>query len=205
MPAEVYSATKPAAPYRAWVLSVLLLLVACVLAANVVRQGAGTWRPGSLIEPEGWEIAFRAPAQFEEVQAPKELFGAVYIFRQTDADGRLLEMLFWRLRADGQTSAGKIAQAIVDKSRSWLSLFVGPPATRSLGRLGNREAVEILEPTVPMVVRAAILPSGWSYAVSLRIEGGPIDTGLYALFDMTCRSVRVAIQSQKNGRESRHR
>ncbi len=189
MPAEVYSAIKPAAAYRSWVISLFLLLLASALAGDMATRGSGGWRAGDLIKPEGWEMIFRAPAQFEEINPDPQRFGATYVFEHRDANGILIQLTFWRMRAEGAT-AFKVARTILEESRSWFSLFLGPPPTKSVGRLGNRDALEVLDPAVPLVLRALVWESGWAYAVSLRVEGAPIDEKLYALFEMTCQSVQ---------------
>jgi hypothetical protein len=40
-----------------------------------------------------------------------------------------------------------------------------------------------------MVVRTVVLETGAAYAVSLRVDGGPIDDTLYQLYSLACRSV----------------
>lgn len=189
MPAEIYSAIKPAVSYRAWLISAFLLIVASALAGNMVQRGAGSWRAGDLVQPEGWEMSFRAPAQFIEIDPDPRQFGYTYIFEHRPSAGPRVLLTFWRIRA-GDTSASNVAKAIIESSRSWFSLVFGPAPTKAVGRLGSRDALEILDPAVPLVLRTLVWDSGWAYAVSLRVEGGPIDPGLYALFDMTCRSVR---------------
>lgn len=189
MSAEVYSATKPPAPYRAWVIAGFLLLLASALAGDMVQRGSGSWTAGSLIQPQGWEMSFRPPAQFDEVDSAPQHFGNTYVFQHRRADGPLVELIFWRLRA-GDAPAIQVARTILEKSKSWFSLLLGPSPNRTVGPLGNRDALEVLDPAIPMVLRALVLEGGWAYAVSIRVEGGPIDEGLYALFDMTCRSVR---------------
>lgn len=190
MPAEVYSTTKPAAPFRTWIVSLSLLIVASALAADLVHRGSGSWTAGDLIQPEGWDLAFRPPAQFVEVDTHPELFGSVYVFQFTDRLGRLIELSIWRQKVEG-ASAAKLARFILEKSKSWFGLLLGPPPTRTVGRLGDRDAMEIHDPSIPLVLRVVALESGWGYAVSFRIEGGPIDEALYGLFDMTCRSARL--------------
>jgi hypothetical protein len=46
-----------------------------------------------------------------------------------------------------------------------------------------------------MVVRAIRLQNGYGYAVSLRVEGGPLDEPLYRSFDLACRSVDFKLSS----------
>lgn len=189
MPAEVYSSIKPAVPFRTWLVSFSLLILASALAADLVHRGSGTWTAGDLIQPDGWDLAFRPPAQFVEVDAHPRLFGSVYVFQNTDRSGRLIELSIWRQKVDGG-SAAKLARFILEKSKSWFGLLLGPPPTRTVGRLGDRDALEIHDPAIPLVLRAVALDNGLGYAVSLRVEGGPIDEPLYGLFDMACRSVR---------------
>jgi|CXWL01.1.fsa_nt_gi hypothetical protein len=189
MPAEVYSATKPPAPYRAWLIASFLLLLASALAGKMVQRGSGEWTAGSLIQPQGWEMAFRPPAQFDEVDPDPQQFGSTYVFQHRGPDERLVELTFWRLRA-GDASAVNVARSILEKSKSWFSLLLGPSPTRTVGRLGNRDALEVLDPTIPMILRTLVSESGWAYSVAVRVEGGPIDKPIYALFEMTCRSVR---------------
>ena len=189
MPAEVYSATKPPAPYRAWLIASFLLLLASALAGEMVQRGSGSWTAGSLIQPQGWEMAFRPPAQFEEVDPDSQQFGTTYVFRHRGSDGRLVELTFWRLRA-GDASAVKVARTILEQSRSWFSLLLRPSPIKTVGRMGNRDALEVVDPAIPMVLRTLVSESGWAYAVAIRVEGAPLDKPIYALFDMTCRSVK---------------
>lgn len=189
MPAEVYSATKPPAPYRAWVIGSFLLVAASGLAGDMVQRGSGLWKAGSLIQPQGWEMAFRPPAQFVEVDPEPSLFGSAYVFQQDEPGGRLVELTFWRLRVDDANSI-KVARTILEKSRSWFSLLLGPSPTRTVGRLGSKDALEVVDPAIPMILRTIISETGWAYSVAIRIEGGSIDKTIYALFDMTCRSVK---------------
>lgn len=188
MPAEIYSVTKPAARYRAWLIASFLLLLASALAGDLVQRGSGTWTAGGLIQPQGWEMAIRPPAQFVEVDSDPQHFSATYVFHHR-SNGQLVELIFWRLRAD-DVSATKVARTILEKSKSWFRLLLGPAPTRTVGHLGNRETLEVHDPAIPMVLRTLVSETGWAYSVSIRVEGRPIDEGLYALFDMTCRSVQ---------------
>lgn len=189
MPAEVYSATKPSVPYRAWLIAAFLLLVASVLAGDMVQRGSGSWKAGELTQPEGWEMSFRPPAQFKEVDPEPQQFESTYVYEHRSAAGVRIRLTFWRMRV-GNASAYDVARVIIESSRSWFSLVLGPAPTKAAGKLGKRDALEILDPAVPLVLRTLVWESGWAYAVSLRVEGGPMDAGLYALFDMTCRGVR---------------
>lgn len=189
MPAEVYSSAKPAAPFRAWIVALLLLIVASALAADLAHRGSGTWTAADLVHPQNWDIAFRPPQQFVEVDVAPNLFGSVYAYRFTDKLDRNIELTIWRKNVENST-ASHMARYILEKSKSWLSLLVGPPVTRTEGRMGNHDAIEILDGSIPMVMRVTALENGWGYAVCLRVEGGPIDESLYVLFDMTCRSVQ---------------
>jgi len=190
MSAEVYSATRPPAPYRAWIIASLLLLIASALAGDMVQRGTGLWTAGSLVHPQGWEMAFRPPAQFREVDSDPRFFSSTYVFEHRGQDGRNVRITFWRLRA-GDASAVRGTGTILETSRSWLSMLLGPPPTSSVGFLGNQNALEVLDPAIPQIVlRTLVSKSGWAYSVAMRVEGSPIDQPIYALFDRTCRSVR---------------
>ncbi|MFY4729984.1 hypothetical protein [Nitrospira sp. BLG_2] len=189
MPAEVYSTIKSAVPYRAWLIASFLLLLASALAGDMVYRGSGSWTAGNLVQPQGWEMAFRPPSQFEEVDPDPKQFGTTYLFRYRDHYGRLIELTYWRLRA-GDASAVKVARVILEQSKSWFSLLLGPSPTRTVGRLGTRDALEVVDPAIPMILRALVSESEWAYAVAIRVEGGPIDKSIYTLFDLTCRSVK---------------
>jgi len=189
MPAEVYSTTRPASPGRAWLVALVLLAAAAALAGDLVQRGAGTWRAGGLIQPEGWEMAFRHPAQFEEVDPQPDQFNSTYVYQYRQRDSSVIELKFWRLQARDATAI-TIAHQIQEKSKTWIGLLFGPAPTRAVGRLGDRDALEVVDPAISMALRTLVWESGWAYAVSIRVEGGPIDEKIYALFDMTCQSVR---------------
>ena len=64
----------------------------------------------------------------------------------------------------------------------------GAPVT---GRrpFGSIQGVEAMGPNGSTVVRAVVLERGVGYAMSLNAGRSTIDTALYELFDLTCRSV----------------
>jgi hypothetical protein len=65
--------------------------------------------------------------------------------------------------------------------------------TRLDTRLGPFRAVEIQDPLLGVVVRAAEVGGAGTYAVSLAVEGPEIDTENYRVFDLTCASVEVHV------------
>lgn len=189
MPAEVYVSTKPASAARAWLVALLILTVATTLAGVFVQRSSGSWRAGDLIQPNAWEMAFRPPAQFHEVDPEPDQFSSTYAYRWAQRDGRTLHLMYWRMPA-GEASAAVIARRFLERYRAWIHRILGPAPTQTVGRLGRLDALEVLDPAIPLVLRTIVGDSGWAYGVSLRVEGGPIDQKIYTLFEMICQSVR---------------
>ncbi len=198
MPAEVYSTQKPASPVRAWATSILLLAAAVTLANSMSRSGLGMGVFGERIEPEGWDIAFRPPANFRPVESSPELFSSTYSFEYSGREGLTVALTFWRLHALDGTTALDVCREVLNHSKSWLTILFGPPRTRTEARIGERPGVEIHDPAIPMIVRAVVLENGWSYAVSFRLHGALFDESLYRLFDLTCHTVQFKSVSRES-------
>jgi len=195
---EVHSTVKPASPARAWATASLLLIVAGSLAASLTRSGSGHGLLGDRIEPQGWDITFHPPAMFQEADSPPEHFSSTYRFQHVRHEGDLVELVFWRVRAERGATPLTVCRDVLDSAESWLTILFGPRRARTEAPIGNRKGLEVQNPAIPMVVRALVLDHGWAYAVSLRAQrsadvDGPraqIDESLYRLFDLTCRAVR---------------
>ena len=188
MPMEVYTATRPAIPLRAWVSSILLLISASGLAGWI------SWgRSGELLaprlEPQGWDMSFRPPRRFEPVMPDILTAANAIAYRTPTASGGVAELVFRRVGAAPNVDAGEICNHLLRPYASVLMAVFSPPPTRSTEKLGALDAVQVHFPGIPMIVRAARFDHGTAYAVSLRVDGGPIDESLYHSFDLACRSV----------------
>jgi hypothetical protein len=194
MPMEVYTAVRPAIPLRAWVSSLLLLVSASGLA------GWMSWsRSGLLlaprIEPQGWDMTFRPPRRFEPITYDPNAPVRVVLFRTTTASGGVVELAFRRMEALPQVNADEICELLLRPFGSIFMAVFAPPAQRTVEKLGSLDAVQVHQPAIPMIVRAARLPSNPAYAVSLRALEGPLDESLYHSFDLACRSAEFGPSS----------
>ena len=191
MPLEAYSATKPPLRYRGWVSAIALLLVSTSLAWTLTRSRS----EGGLAErvhPAGWDISFRAPAGFARVTGGDSDGADVCRYRLAQADRPETELAVWRVGAGGGLSATQVCERILEQSHPfWFRALFGPSAAKSLERLGGYGAVELADPSMPMIVRSIVLQDGSAYAVSVRSIGGPIEEPLYRIYTQTCRSLEV--------------
>lgn len=188
---EVHTREKPAVPGRAWLAAFLLLVVASALAAALSWGRAGDVL-SARIEPPGWMISFRPPRRFETGEFGHTAFGQAYRFHGATpaGDATLAVYRVEGIDIDARALCDRLLQA------HW---GLDPPPvgmsrlTRLDTRLGPFRAVEIRDPLIGVVVRAAELGGAGAYAVSLAVQGAEIDRESYRLFDLTCASVEVHV------------
>lgn len=180
---QVHTREKPAISRRAWFASILLLATASVLAWAMALSRSGEVL-GRRIEPAGWSISFRPPRAF-----PTGAFGpAEYHFSGQTPGGNPALLSVFRLEeavvGDGLTVCERVLSA---HPRPPLPAVRLSRLTWYDRKLGPFEAVEIWDPQLGIVVRAAVLENREGYAISLRAPGA-IDPHSYRLFDSTCSS-----------------
>lgn len=195
MALEVYSATKPAVSYRAWVGAIGLLALAVGLATGMTWRRTGA-RLAEVTRPDGWSMSFRVPREFRLADRRTSSDLAHYIYEFASPQPFRAELAAWKATG-AHLSATEVCERILESSGpSWIGRFiklstnVGPPPTRSREPLGGMEAIEIVDPAISMVVRAVVADDGAGYAISLRLDGPPLDEETYSLFDITCRSAQ---------------
>ena len=188
MALEVYTASRPSIPLRAWLSSILLLASVCGLAGWMTWSRSGD-SLAPRVEPQDWDISFRPPRRFEPLATVATTPGYAIDYRTPTASGDVAELMFRRIEAAQNLDADEICNLILRPHASLLLAVFAAPPTRTIEKLGPSDAVQVHYPGIPMVVRAIRLQNGYGYAVSLRVLGGPIDEPLYRSFDLTCRSV----------------
>jgi len=99
------------------------------------------------------------------------------------------ELTVQRMELRPGADAIEVCYALLSPHTSLLRSLLARPPERSVEPLGDREATELRDTAIPMVVRAVVLSPGLVYAASMRVEGATLDESLYRLFDLTCRSV----------------
>ena len=147
------------------------------------------------IEPLGWGVSFRSPARFEPVTSEVAVPAYAVAFRTPMTSGGMAELVFRRVEAAPNVDASEICNLILRPHASVLLAIFAPPPTRSIEKLGPLDAVQVHYSGIPMIVRAIRVDHGFGYAVSLRVEGGPIDESLYHSFDLACRSLDFKLSS----------
>jgi len=186
---EVYTGEKPAIGRRAWLAAVLLMVIVTTLA------GGMTWRRSedslaARVTPAGWSISFCPPRRFQESELGPTMLGSAFRFRGWSAGGAAALLAVHRLdrwRVQDSLAACDLV----------LSAHVAPTLPDSMTtretqfnkKLGPFEAVEVHDPFIGVVVRAAVLENGEAYAVSLGVDGPVIDDRSYRAFDLTCGSI----------------
>jgi len=116
-------------------------------------------------------------------------------YRTPTASGEVAELVFRRIEAGQNLDADEICNLILRPHASILLAVFSAPLTRSTEKIGSLDAVQVHYPGIPMVVRAIRLHNGFGYAVSLRVQGGPIDEALFRSFDLACRTVDFKLSS----------
>ena len=96
---ELYNATKPASAPRALISSLLLLALACVLAAIMSWTRAG--EPLSVrIEPAGWPISFRPPKGFTPGELVRTRLGELIPLRGMTTGGSRARLVILKFDPD---------------------------------------------------------------------------------------------------------
>lgn len=187
---EAYTSTKPAVPYRGLTSAILLLSVSVGLAAGLTWRRGDGWT-NDRIAPAEWDISFRLPRGF--VPSSQSRNGMVLRYQQS-TDGATAELSFWKMESGNGMSEARIAERILRDGEGFFSGIFGPPPQRSIERMGNRRAIELRDPALPMIVRAVTLTNGRTYAVALRLTGWEQDAELYQRFDRACRSIEFSTE-----------
>jgi len=187
---EVHTREKPAIHRRTWASALLLLAVASGLAG--VLSWARTGDPlAQRIEQPDWLISFRPPRWPGIAEYGATLFGPAFRFHSPTADGGVATMVVYRVENTGGDATGLCDRVL----RADLGLEAAPLGwtrfTRLDTQLGPFRAVQMFDPYVGRVVRAAEFGGGRLYAISLKVQGTEIKPELYRLFDQMCSSVRV--------------
>jgi len=188
MSLEVYSAARPAISLRAWGMAVFLFLAASGLAGWLSRSRAGQVL-SQTVSPPDWNISFRAPGRSEEWVSAGEAASPPLLYRATVGPGATAEIGVWRFEPGVGLQPGEVCDRITRPYASFMYTLLVPPPPKRKENLGPWAAIEAQHPSIPMVVRAAVLPGGEAYAVSLRVEGGTLDERLYRAFTAVCDSI----------------
>ena len=189
MMVELYNATKPASTLRAWVSSIFLLALACVLAAALCWNRARD--PLSVrLEPDGWPISFRPPKQFARGEVIQTPFGPLIPFFRTTTGSFKAKLAIIYLYPSYCDDPSFIC---TDIARLWaFGDSPGEPPAPVKASWGPFEGVETDAKVLSTVARVAVSSTRVGYAVALSVERAPVDKELRRLFDLTCRSIQLA-------------
>lgn len=183
----LYGGEKPAVPRRTWVASVLLLVLTSALAWAMTKSRSGETL-GPRLEPTGWSISFRPPRRFPVGEFGPTKLGTAYRFYRRTPEGGLAVLAVFRLEGTGISDARVVCERVLSAHTRLPTLMISASRlTRFDRKLGPLDAVEIWDPQLAVVVRAAVLAGREAYAVSLRVEGR-IDQCSYSLFQLICAS-----------------
>lgn len=178
--------------WRGWAATILLIAVASVPAWWLSRSRAGDLQRAR-IHPPGWSVSFYPPNRFDAEVKVTDHEVRVFTFR------RPLDLGFAEIRvekfddADPSRGAVELCERVLRPHNSLIVAVLGPKPRPVAMRLGGWEGVEVNHPPIGMVVRAAVVAGTEGYAVSLRIDGEPLDeptySNLYRTFEAVCESV----------------
>jgi hypothetical protein len=189
---QVYSYTKPANRRRTLLASLGLLIAAIALAWTMAAgRAGGTALPR--VTPPGWAISFQPPPRFRNDQYGYTPLGPAYHCDSVTPGGRAVLLEVYRLEGgdvpDPLAACDRVLQAFLTQPAPGM---YSPNLTRFDKKLGPLVAVEVWNPFASgMVVRAAVLPGGDAYVVTLGVQGGEIGQDLYHLFELACASIEV--------------
>ncbi len=187
---KVHTREKPAIPHRAWASAFVLLLLASLLAGVMSRTRAGD-PLGQRIEPADWLISFRPPRGLGAWEFGATLFGPAFRFHCPTTEGRVATLVVYRIE-DRKVEPTAVCDRILRADLGLQPKPVGWQRFTGLDtQLGPFRAVEMFDPAVKRVVRAAEFGSAGVYAVSLKVQGAPIRSEVYRLFDQMCSSIEV--------------
>jgi hypothetical protein len=187
---EVHTREKPAIPHRTWVFAVMSLVLASLLAGVMSRTRGGD-PLGQRIEPTGWLISFRPPRWSGAWEFGATLFGPAFRFHSPTAEGGVATLVVYRIEGP-EVGAAAVCDRILRADLGLRPKPVGWARFRGLDtQLGPFRAVEMFDPIVNRVVRAAEFGSAGVYAVSLKVQDGQIQPQMYHVFDQTCSSIEV--------------
>ena len=182
----VHSQEKPAVDKRAVISAVLLLVFVTGLAAWMTwRRSAGQASP--VIAPSEWSISFRPPRGAPT--APLR-FGEGIGMRFRTASGATATMTVQRLAAETEPELRSACEHVLR-----MHFHPLPHRTTMLPmiwndkKIGTHDAVEVWDPNTNALVRAALAESKEIYAVFFVVQGGPIDSDAYAVFQKLCQSI----------------
>ena len=189
MVVEVYTGSKPAKPRRALLAALLLLAAACVAAWTMSANRSGGVLPTRL-KPPGWAISFQRPARFREGKPLLTPLRSAYPFFALTPERVPVFIAIHRMElargTDPRTACDRILRADLGPRVSFLDTTT---LTWFDKKLGSLDAVEVWNPLIEsIVIRGTVLPSGETYAVSLRTDGR-IPPELYRVFERTCASI----------------
>gem|GEM_PF-5501004 len=189
MPLEVYSATKPASPMRAWISAFGLLLGATTLAWSMASDRIDRYL-GAVESPDGWGIAYRLPKGFKKLDMKRFPSGVVRRYEGGQGVSRLIFSV-WRFES-GKTLTPERACDLVLRYNSDSALHA-LFAKQSVARgavIDGLSAVEVESPAMALVVRAAAV-NGTVVAFALNgLDPSVVRRG-YGVFDFSCRTVEL--------------
>lgn len=193
MQVEVYSSEKPAVAGRALLAAILLfaLVSGLALGMTLLRKEV---RLAPRIRPEGWSVSFRPPKGYLMAPPSPTRFGVAVPFVGRSRSGGTVNLAVHRV----QNTDSRDAKVICDRVlRSYVGLLMplGSLArqTRTDVKLGPFDAVEVWEPALGVVVRAAAISGGDAYAVSLGSPDAGDDAEPYETFELMCNSFQQRV------------
>lgn len=188
MEIEVLSAQKARVAWRGWAATLVLLAFVSVPAWWLSWSRAGELQR-TRVHPTGWSISFAPPNRFEGGEGLKGHDARVFVY-QRPLDVGFAEIRVQRFDdANDPRGALELCERVILPYSNLFLAVVGPRPVMVARRLGGWDGIEIRHEALRMVVRSAVTEGSEGYAVSLRVEGSPIDEGLYRAFDAVCDSV----------------
>lgn len=200
MVAEVYTTVKPVSPYRTMTMTLLLLILTCMLAADMSRSRHDAVFADSIRIP-GWDISFHPPKGFLRVENFQGEIGQAVQFRllfEQRGEKVNIELFVWRLPVKTGLHSSEHCKTLMrwlQAQSSWSLtrlLQLGRAPIEPVGeRLGNVDAFEIIDHRISTVVRVGSFSDRWAYGVSMSIRGMDLERSLYSIFDRTCHSIKL--------------
>ncbi len=192
MSAELYNAVKPGSAGRSLVCAIVLLGGALALAASFSRARGREILADRIGVPE-WNLSFRPPKRFVQLDAVRSLGGRVLPFYSVIKSGGRAILAIRRFPLNpGDDPVSVCRRLLRDQTEQAATAVPTMPLVPSIAPLGAFQGVELMASNQSALVRVAFLDESIGLAMELYVEGSAIDDSLRDAFDRACRSIEVS-------------
>lgn len=187
MSAEVYSQRRDAVRGRALLATALLLVGVSILAALMVQSRGGQVL-NQRTHPSGWEMSFRPPRGFGQMQSGFGSGGSELHFLGRTEEGGPVQLVVARVPEREQTPEAVAASISSDIAMQQFCNASLPGPEKEAGALGPVPGVQVKDLSCAVVARAARVSPSAVYLATMFAVDGRLDDAAYGRFEAVCQS-----------------